>query len=1031
MPRASLSLLLHFAVMMGAPFAWAQTMGTIEGVVLDPSQSPVRGSRVTVVEESTGLSRAVETEINGRFAAPGMPPGTYRIEVSADGFRPAVLSGLRLSAGRTVSSTMVLQLGDLREAIVITAEAPLLSSTANDWGGAIDRPQLAALPLNGRDLFDLAAQQPAVVIANNNEGAIFNGLGIQPSVNGNRPNQNSFRIDGLYVNDAAGSAPASAGGRLLGIEGIEELRLIANPFSAEYGRAASAVFTAVSRSGANDWHGSAYYFLRNNAFDARNFFDTPSEKIPALRRNHFGGLLSGPVRRSRLFWLINYEQVGEVRSRTQRAITLTRLARQGSLPSGAISVNPAVRPFIDLYPMPNGRDFGDGTAEFISHAATDSHDRFFSARLDLLATANLRSSLRVSSSTGDTSSPDQFRFWILDTSSRFAFVQSETTVVQSPSTLHNFRFGYSKVRNAEDATPPDIPANLTFVAGRPIGTLEVTGLTDLTSQAVSSLPRIHNLSSYQFNYDATHTARGHTIRLGASSDLLNFRQRGDFRANGRYRFSSIQALLLGAPAGGDLMYPGSDTSRLWRQRQFSFFAQEEARLRGGLSLLVGVRYEGYTSPSEAGGKIATLIDPLHDTQLTVGGALFDNPSAGNFAPRAALAWDPSGSGRTVIRAGAGMFFDLLTSREVTIAGMRVPPFYRRAFITNPAFPDLLAAAAAASIDSALDGIAHKVQQPYVMQYRFSIGQRLDRHTAFEAGYSGSRGAHLLGQFGDLNVAQAQTMPDGRLFFPATGPLRNPAFGRIGIRTTDFNSFYHALTLRLQRHLASRFRVDANYSWAKAIDESSSSTQTDFDNSDRMPTPYSIRSQRGPADFDVRQAFNATATWTLPGMGRGLAHRLFGDWSLQSVIQIQTGFPFNPRVGFDRARMRSGFGDLDQRPSLASAAPPVILGDPSRYYDPMSFVLPQAGYLGDLGRNTLTGPGLTSAHFGLHKSLWKDERQDLRFRLEAFNATNHPNFDVPSELRLFTSSGGRVGATGRITTTSTPARQIQFALHWAF
>lgn len=228
------------AAMPAVPSAWAQTTGTIEGVVLDPSDAPVQASEVKLVEAGTGLSRAVETGVDGRFLAAGLPPGTYRIEAVARGFRPAVLDGVRLSAGRTARAAIILQIGDVMEAIVIKAEPPLLSSSAGDWGGTIDRPQLAGLPLIGRDMFDLAAQQPAVVIANNNEGAIFNGLGIQPSVNGNRPNQNSFRIDGLYVNDASGSAPASAGGRLLGIEGIAEVRLITNPFSAEYGRAASA-----------------------------------------------------------------------------------------------------------------------------------------------------------------------------------------------------------------------------------------------------------------------------------------------------------------------------------------------------------------------------------------------------------------------------------------------------------------------------------------------------------------------------------------------------------------------------------------------------------------------------------------------------------------------------------------------------------------------------------------------------------------------------------------------------------------------
>jgi hypothetical protein len=199
----------------------------------------------------------------------------------------------------------------------------------------------------------------------------------------------------------------------------------------------------------------------------------------------------------------------------------------------------------------------------------------------------------------------------------------------------------------------------------------------------------------------------------------------------------------------------------------------------------------------------------------------------------------------------------------------------------------------------------------------------------------------------------------------------------------------------------------------------------------MPHPYHIRNQRGPADFDVRQALNATASWAPAGPRSGVGRALLGGWQLQGIAQAQAGFPFNPRVGYDQARMRSGFGDLDQRPSLAAAAPPVILGDPARYYDPASFVLPEAGYLGNLGRNTLIGPGLFSLNAGVHKTLVRRERRELRLRVEWFNATNHPNFDVPSELRLFTSGGGRVGSTGRITTTATPARQMQAALRWTF
>lgn len=1021
---------LAAALLCGA-VGQAQTAGVIEGIVLDPSAAPVQGALISLTESATNFTRTVAADDRGWFIAPGLPPGAYRVEATAKGFRPALRRTGWLSAGRTQRVDFTLELGELREALVVRDVAPAVSTRASDWGGTIERSQLADLPLNGRDLFDLAAQQPAVAIANNNEGAMFNGLGVQPSVNGARPNMNAFRLDGLYLNDASASAPASAGGRLLGIESIQELRLVTNPFGAEYGRSASGVFTAVSRAGSNDWHGSLYHFFRNSALDARNFFDAPEEKIPALRRNQFGGMLSGPLRSDRVLFLVNYEDLRERRSRSQRAITPTAAAREGRLPGRQVTVSPLVKPFLDLYPLPNGLDFGDGTGEFSSTAANRVDDGFFAARGDFMISSRLRSSVRYSYSEASTALPDSFLLWSFDTDSRFDFAQSETTFVQSGATLHTFRYGYSRVRNTEDATPPSIPGDLTFVRGRPIGTLEVTGLTDLTSAGVSALPRNHVLNTGQFNYDFTHTRGAHTLRFGAGYERVRFRQLGDFRANGRYRFSSLQSLLEAAPRGADLMTPGSDTSRLWAQQQYFFFAQDEFRARRDLSVIVGVRYEGYTSPSEADNKIATLRDPLRDTKLTLGGPLFDNPSAANFAPRAALAWDVRGTGRTVIRAGAGLFFDLLTSREVTIAGMRVPPFFNRAFINNPTFPDMLSALANATIDNSMDGLAYQLRQPYMLQYRFALEQQLDGNSAVEIGYSSSRGAHLIGQFGDLNVAQAQTLADGRLFFPATGPLRNPAFGRIGIRTSGFNSFYHALTLRLQRRLGAGLQAQASYTWGKAIDESSSSTQTDFDNSDRMPHPYNIRLQRGLADFDVRRAFNMNASWTPPAPRQGLARHLAGGWELLGVVQAQSGFPFNPRVGFDQARMRSGFGDLDQRPSLAAAAPPRILGDPARYYDPASFILPAPGLPGDLGRNTLAGPGLFTLNLAAHKSLWRSERQDLRLRFEAFNATNRPNFDAPSELRLFTSSGGRVGASGRITTTSTPPRQIQLALRWVF
>ena len=482
------------------------------------------------------------------------------------------------------------------------------------------------------------------------------------------------------------------------------------------------------------------------------------------------------------------------------------------------------------------------------------------------------------------------------------------------------------------------------------------------------------------------------------------------------------------------MAPGSDTQRHWSQHLYQFFVQDEIRLHRNLNATLGVRYEGYSTPVEADNNSATLRDPLRDTAMTIGGPLFENPSATNFAPRGALAWNVGGSARTVVRAGAGIFFDLLSTRETTLAGMRVPPFFNRVFLTNPPFPNLAAAASAITPALTLDGLAYNLDQPYVIQTRLSIQRQINPGTLLEVSYAGSRGVHLIGHMIDMNVAQPQILPDGRMFFAPGAPKRNPAFGRIGLRTTDFDSNYHALMVQLQRRLSRGVRFQGNYTWGKALDVGSTATVTDFDQSDRTPHPIDLRNQRGPADFDIRHAFTLNASWMLPGPKRGAARAALGGWELHGVAQAQTGFLFSPFTGFDRTRIQSSFSHLDQRPSLApdaGSAKDIVLGDPSRYFNPLAFVLPEAGFYGNLGRNVLTGPGLFTSNLGVQKSFQVSERHGVRLRAEFFNLTNRPNFSLPSGLTLFTGSGARVGSAGRITSTSTTSRQIQLSLRWSF
>jgi hypothetical protein len=1011
----------------------AQPSGSMEGTVRDPSQRAVHGALVCVTEIGTGAARNLETDARGEYRAAGLAPGIYQVASSKAGFQTQLRRNLELAAGRTLRLDFTLGLGQMRETVVVIAEPPLVSAAANDWGGSIEKRALDALPLNGRDLFDLATQERGVTLARTANRTQINGLGIRVSVNGARPNQNSFRLDGIYVNDASGTAPASGAGTSPGVEAIQELHLVTSPFSAEYGRATGGVFTAVSKSGTNDVHGSLYEYFRNSALDARNFFDAGAEPIPPRRKNQFGGLLSGPLRRNRRFFLVNYEGIRDRLGRTVRPATPTAEARQGILPTRTVTVAAEVKPYLALYPLPNGREFGDGTGEAIASTLTRTREDYVAGKLDEIFSERWRFSSRYTMDAAQMRFPEQYRIWEFSSNSRHQFVHTETQYVASPTSVHTLRVGFSRVRNFEDHTVDErVPASLSFIQGRPIGSIEVTGLGDFGGTTARARPRRFVTNDYQLNFQTVAVRGKHSFQAGVSYDRVQFNQVSDINPSGFYRFDSLANFLLGKPKTAELMAPGSDSTRGWRQHLLQSFFQQEWRPARGLSLTFGIRYETYTVPTEVHNRVSTLVDVEHDTALQVGGALFENPSHDNFAPRVALAWDPAGDGKTVFRAGAGVFFDTLGSSELITTGARTWPFYKRLLVTSPSFPGLLQAAASAPTDASLDVLQYHAAQPYVMQYQFAIQRQIGADTVAELNYAGSRGVHLVGYLGEVNPTRPERLADGRLYFPAGGPRVNPAFSSIGMRRTAFNSFYQSFHAGVRRRWKSGLRLQARYSLAKSIDETSSVVQADYLSRDRFPTMLNHRQNRGLSEYDVRNMATGNLSWALPAARRGVAGAALGGWELHAMAQVQTGYPFSPVVGFDRARTTGGSNELGQRPNYAGVpGQNLILGDPARYFDPLAFSLPEVGTYGNLGRNRLIGPGLVAVDAAAHKPLWKTDRYQVRIRLEAFNILNRPNFQVPSALSLFTGSLQRVGSAGRITETSTPARQVQLALRWSF
>jgi hypothetical protein len=1025
-------------VLLAAGGLLAQTTGQIDGLVRDPSGMSAPGTALRITETKTGAERRLSTDDRGWYLAPGLAPGLYEIEASRSGFRSEVRRGVGLAAGHTARVNFSLQLGEGRETVVVSGEAPPINTAPSDWGGRIEQQKLESLPLNGRDMFDLSAQQPGATVATNASTVFIQGAGLHISVNGSRPSQNSFRMDGIYINDATGSAPSSAAGRLLGLESIQELQLISSPFDAEYGRGGGAPLVAVSKSGSNEWHGDLYEYFRNSALDAKNFFDPADQKIPPLRKNQFGGLLSGPVLHNRLFFMTNYEGIRMTSGQTLSSVTPDAAARKGVLPGQVVSVAPQVVPYMNLYPLPNGPDYGDGTGEFITQGITTSREDYVTGKLDAVLSDRLRSAARYTFDDAVTSLPDPLQIFSYLNDSRYQFLQTEMQFIQSPNTIHEFRAGFSRVWNREDdSQPSSIPASMSFIPGQPMGYIAMTsGLTSIgggSANSIALMPERFVVNDFQLNDATTHIHGAHVFKFGAALDRVQFNEQSARDAKGVYTFSSLASFLQAQPLTADAMTPSSDTVRGWRQTILAFFAQDEFRASSRLSVTLGFRYEPYSTPAEVNGKVATLPDYLTDTAFTTGGPLYSNPSKTNFAPRAGVAYAPFDSGKTVIRAGAGIFYDLLSVKELLVGGVRVPPFFTLASANKPAFPNLYQALQTAPAQPLLDMLDYNLQQPYVAQYQFRVQQEVARDTVLDLGYVGSRGVHLMGTLTDVNPFRPEVLPDGSLYFPATDTRLNPAFGRMKMRRSQFDSSYNSFQAALERKWRGRFSYQFKYVWSKSLDDSSNGINRDFVNSDGVPTMFDYSLNRGPSDFDLTHTFGANFSWALPRLKGAAVDKVLGGWSVLGLAQVQTGPPFNPTIGFDRAGLTGGgTSDPGERPTyVAAPGATVILGDPQRWFDPNAFALPAAGTYGNLGRNTLRGPGLAKMDLALHKVLWATERQSVGLRVEAFNITNHPNFQLPSALTLFTSSLTRVGSAGQITGTTTSSRQVQLALKWAF
>ncbi|MBI4457109.1 MAG: TonB-dependent receptor [Acidobacteria bacterium] len=564
-----------------------------------------------------------------------------------------------------------------------------------------------------------------------------------------------------------------------------------------------------------------------------------------------------------------------------------------------------------------------------------------------------------------------------------------------------------------------------------MGQLNIGG--GITTIGLSTVGR--NLSNIFTYADDVFLTRGqHDLRLGIFAQRHQNNDFFDFRFQGVYSFNGLEDFLRGAPVTYDGQMPGSSTRRGWRQTVVGVYIQDNFRVRPNFTLNLGLRYEATTTPTEVNGLIVNQRDPLKDAEGTFGEPFFRNPSKRNFAPRIGLAWDPFGNEKTSVRGGFGIFHETMLFYQYANQGRRQSPLSQSVRINNPAFPiPELKGIEIARVENVAEYQPH---QPYMMQWNLTVQRELFGQTAFTVAYVGSRGVNL-GGTRITNVAVPEILPDGRKFFAAGLPRRNRAFDDIFLYDYGYNSFYHSLQLSGRKRFTAGLQFQGSYTWGRSIDEASRMHSGDFSGPSREPQdPYDVKaSSRGLSDHHIGQVFSFNFAYALPITGlSGFAKKIAEGWQINGILNLSTGNPIQINLGsgsglFDYNRDRASG---QERPSVkAGRSPNPVLGGPDMYFDPTAFELQPPGFYGNVGRNTLVSPGVAAFDFSLSKNTPLRESVNLQFRAEFFNIFNRANFGNPNSSVFSSARGDFANAVGRIVSTSTTSRQIQFGLRLVF
>ncbi|MGA2268687.1 MAG: TonB-dependent receptor [Bryobacteraceae bacterium] len=1029
----------------------------IVGTISDATGAVVPGATVTVKNDKTGQSRKLATNGEGRYIVTQLLPTTYTVTAEAAGMSPAEFTGVNLQVGQERTLNITLQPAALNTEVNVSGgQLAVVDVSSARVGSNVSEREVSNLPLNGRQVSQLYLLVP---------GAVNNGSGTFDNIrfSGRSNQENIIRYDGVEGSNIVDASPGNLNGETTSqfrleqsLENVQEFRVDSSNYPAEYGTGTGGQISFITKSGSNDFHGSVFEYVRNDAFDARNFFDKAAKSV--LRLNQFGASTGGPIAKDKAFFFLNYEGLRQNTSSPIVESTLSAAARAKAVPS--------IQPLLGAFPT-GQTPSSDPNFDIVNvNAPSNVTENSGGARFDYNLTSKYRFYARYFRDQGQSAQTQNSTGSIYATAIVPQNAVVSLTQLLTPTIINETKFGFNGAKTRVEGIPGPSPnANINGVTINLSGSVALGGIAGQSGSAGLAIPSGLIRLSSSFNgrgapytnfstsyIDALSVLHGnHSMKFGAEIRALTLYN--DQLGGTTYSFANVTDFLANRPSSiafnGDLSakspFTGLSGNAHMRQNYYIFYAQDEWKITPMLTMSYGLRWEYYQPLHEVNNK-DVVFSIAQGTILPNASHWYDS-SKHNFGPRLALAWSPKAlNNKTVFRIGSGYYYgpgqteDQLQPEANDRIGTTISsgPLLAYPLDINQVYANYDINSATLGYQPRAYGVGYTIPER-ILQYTASVQQELPGNTVLTVAYVGSQGRNLfLRSITNLITSVGMNQTTGVAIVNRQFGNR---FAEIDYKTSGGNDHYDSLQTTINRRFSAGLSLGAQYTWGHSIGDSGGSNEANT-----AGNPYNFEADHGSNNFDVRQSFNLTALYELP-FGKGMkylghasraADMALGGWQLGGVVNARTGVPIDvlitrPDVVYRDTRDGSIYANpvvvggqvftvpvvntLGGGNSRNVRRPDVVAGvDPYSHnglswLNPAAFSVPLAGAFGNSSRNSLSGPGLSQLDLTLGKKFPVTEKANIEFRAEIYNILNHANFANPGNLRLQQEIPSGPGAAG--------------------